>query len=212
MCGKKVEEKTVEVIEPDNKIVVIDKENLSFENSIYNLKNKEKSLSYNLVFQDSKENDLYTCKFKSLSDKGYFKDFNEKIIVSFKLHGHFSGKYDITINKEDKDTHSVTCQLIPRNSTSSYMKYTVEFKNKETGKTEILDVQYKNNLKKCFIYYGKQKENGQLICKLLTTNLMKNDFTIEIAPNVDQLFINVIIYIILRMFQTHIIMAMPIIV
>ena len=191
---------SVELIEPDNKVVVFDKENLSPEKSIYYIRNKG-TFKIKYILQDSEHNDLYTCKFKNSLESGYLKDSNEKKFLLFKFFNNKSGESVIAFYKDDKNTHSVTCKLTSRRSTTSYSKYTVEFENKETSKTEILDIHYNN--KESFIYYGKQKEDGQLICKLFPPNSLNIYYTIEIAPNVDQLFINVILCIIIRIILIH---------
>ncbi|OUM67347.1 hypothetical protein PIROE2DRAFT_5207 [Piromyces sp. E2] len=178
-------------------IVVIDEDNLSPQNTIYYLSQKGSSSS-KYFLKDSDENELYQCKFKSFYSEGYFKDFDDKIILTFRLKSHFSGNQDLTIKKGDYSysTKGIKCIFIPRNSTTNFWKYTVEFPNKITGKTEILDIHFDN--KKCFIYFGKQKENGELICKIQHS---KSTYKIEIGPNIDQTFMNIIIFMTIYLIQ-----------
>ncbi|KAG4084808.1 hypothetical protein H8356DRAFT_1742888 [Neocallimastix lanati (nom. inval.)] len=70
----------------------------------------------------------------------------------------------------------------------SNRKYIIEFRNLITGETDYLEMNSDKRLIVCGIFYGKEKEGGQLIAKITRDSKVKTRCTLDIAPGVDNIF------------------------
>jgi len=189
----------IKVSTPKNDIYVLDNKFISDKNAVYYMEGNRPVRS-KFYIKDNKGKELYVCQYQLFSD-GNFKDSKGNNILSFKIKDHlFSKQSELNIKYGENDQN--ICCMLTRRIAFGYFKFYVEFYNKATERNEILDVQIKFNFKNCNIYYGKQKENGQLICSFSSPIKLKYNFKIEIAPNVDHLFINALVFNLVQLIRT----------
>ncbi|ORX84276.1 hypothetical protein BCR32DRAFT_326007 [Anaeromyces robustus] len=185
---------------PHNEICVLDPKYVLKNDSIYYFK-KKKSLSSKMMLEDADHKEIYKCTYNNYSAQGFLKDPNEDVsLFKFKNILHFMKPNELIISsiKNDKETKELTCNVKIKSSLKEF-KYQIEFFNKASKKNEILDVYCSSDYKECGIYYGKRRENGILICRFDSSKFFTGiDFKIEIGPNIDTMFIIIIVNYIFR--------------
>eukprot|EP00833_Pecoramyces_ruminatium_P013321 jgi/Orpsp1_1/1187353/evm.model.d7180000057086.1 len=166
------------VVPPEIDIIAFDKKFISQQSSIYFLKegkiitNDEKIEMFNcndeinkVIVYNNNHLPLFNVQCNALSypiEKLtiYESNMNEKVIASLKIKRTFMKK-----------------------------KYVIEYFNKTNNKNEILNMECDGSYTSCEIYYGKKKEGGSMICKIVKLKTpSEKDFSIELAPKVDYLF------------------------
>jgi uncharacterized membrane protein YgcG len=83
------------------------------------------------------------------------------------------------------DKSILVSQIKCRNSKSNYK---ISVKNLIRGEEEYLQMNSDRKLVVCGIFYGKEKEGAPLIAKIIRDNHTRTKCTLEIAPNVDIIF------------------------
>ncbi|ORX47375.1 hypothetical protein BCR36DRAFT_371858 [Piromyces finnis] len=135
--------------------------------------------------EDANNNELYKHKYNSITGNSALLDpETDEKVFEFKSVGHLTKPSEIVITsmKDDKEIEKIT----------------------STEKNEIIEVKTVPLYKECFIYYGRKKENGILICKFSSSKfLFSFDFKIDIIPGVDTLFILLIIIQVFRSNQAR---------
>ena len=63
-------------------------------------------------------------------------------------------------------------------------KYVINLFNLQTKQMDYIEMKHNVSVGECFVFHGKQKLGGEIICKIKKSLMMKS-FIIEIAPNVD---------------------------
>jgi len=173
------------VISPDKEIVIVDEDYISKEPTtiIFNIK---ENFSYEFEILDSNGKECYRTKAKSLSDTRFVYDLKDKPLVSI--------KEGFTTDKifSEKKTKKEIAKIKPKNSTKAH-KYEIEYSNKATRKDEILNMNCSNSFTAIGIFNGREKEGATMVCRIRRTSeekflSSKYQYTMEIAPNVDTLF------------------------
>jgi len=156
----------------------------------------------NLLLIDNPETNDCDFKFVGVDGIDYFKcnkgdafrvvhDNNNTPLFNFR-EKLFSSKTKIYKGKDDKD---ILATITPKNSTVA-IKFSVEFFNQATEKTEILDMNCDGFYGSCGIFQGKEKEGSPMVAKIVeimdaNSFLLETEsrYSIEMAANVDNALI-----------------------
>jgi len=187
------------VVSPDNKIVLIDEKKYISEKPTtftFNYNNVATIKQYEILDRNGKE--PFIIK-KNSSHLYNIYDLNDKCLLKFK-EGFTDGK--LLIEKGENEEEKLV-NIKSRNIISH--EYRAEFLNKFTGKDEILNIHYSTSFTTIGVFYGNEEEGAPLICRMHLTEKGKTRFlykgcqyTIEIAPNVDILYLIAVSLFILR--------------
>jgi len=184
------------IISPDNEINIIDEEYVSKVPTIYSINLKEDTT---FIISDSNGKICYKFTYKSISDTITICDAKDKPLITIK-----KGLSSVKILAEEGKKEFAKLKF--KNSTKGH-KFLMEYINKATEKEEVLNLNCSSNYRTSGVFYGREKENAPMIsriCRLSNDiNLNKKfNYTIEIAPNVDNLIIIALsVYISMKRYQ-----------
>jgi len=188
-------EKTV--TSPSNEIIIIDRDYISKEPTYYTVNVRESSSTYEFEILDKDGKECYKCISKAISDTKLVCDSKNQPLILIK-----EGATSIKLLSEKNDIKEIA-KIKFKNSTKAH-KYALEYFNIATQKEEVLNLNCSNTYRTNGVFYGREKEGAPMICRICKTpkesiKNLKNQFTIEIAPNVDSLIMIVFaLYISLR--------------
>jgi len=130
---------------------------------------------------DSNKKECYKCNFNTEGDIIIFYNLNDNPLILLK---ECSGCVKILSEKEDKKE----LIIIKNKITMSHHKYSIDYLNKATNKKELLNMKGSNTFRTSGIFYGSEKEGAPMICRICKIEKKPEyQFTVEIAPNVDNL-------------------------
>jgi len=183
------------VVSPKNDIYVIDPKNINKKITTYYL-NKHGFFKIKYYIQNSYNETIFKSTYSTSCNYGKLKNpKNDEVLYIFNNITHFLRPNELIISsfKNGRETVNDICK-VRDNSIFTSLNYEIIFFNKATEKKELLQIEYSK--KYCRIYHG-----GVMICKFNFSYSFTEDSKIEIAPNVDTLFILIIVIDIYRLVQ-----------
>ena len=158
--------------------------------------------SMSLLLIDNPETKDCECKFVGVDGVEYFKckkgdssrvvyDANNQPLFNFR-EKLFSSKTKVYKGKDDSE---IMATISPKNSTVA-IKFSVEFTNQATERSEVLDINCDGFYGSCGIFQGKEKEGSPMVAKIVEImdansflTETESRYSIEMAPNVDNALI-----------------------
>jgi len=207
--------KSNELTPPKDKIVVIGEDYISNEPTSYTVKYKNNYLAIEVFDSNGKK----CFKTKSKMCGIGISDMNDEDILYFNENSIPSVK--LISKKEDEKE---IARFSSKNTTTQHHKYKVEFTNKTNEICQIINVHCSSTYRSVGVFNGNEKEGAPMICRMIDNSKSNqiscdriyeaytSEYTIEIAPNVDNLLmIALMIYIMkvkmynVRMFHTAVV-------
>jgi len=199
-----------ELTPPKNKIVAVSEDYTSMEPTTYTVKYKDNLLSIEVFDSNGKQ----CFKTKNIVTGIGIYDMNDEQIL--KLNENLFPSAKLISKKEDKKE---IAKFETKNTTTTHHKFKVEFSNKAGEVSEFLNIHCTSSYRGIGVFSGDEKEGAPMICRMINSSKTHNtnyynsygvytsNYTVEIAPNVDNLFmIAVMIYIMeRRIYEVHVI-------
>ncbi|ORX84280.1 hypothetical protein BCR32DRAFT_326008 [Anaeromyces robustus] len=180
------------VTSPNEELCIIDSKYVNEKESLYYLKFDYIPRTEYLL-QDSNHNDIFKITYSGLCTYDtIFKDIKSgQELYKCERKEHLTKSNEFKIKDIEKDETIFEAKISKKNSLTHY-KYLVTFTNKVTGKDESLEFVFSFSGQECKVYYGEKKKEGKLICQ--SSNISKTAYEnkIEIASNVDTMFMLII--------------------
>ncbi|ORX75956.1 hypothetical protein BCR32DRAFT_329585 [Anaeromyces robustus] len=173
-----------EISKPPNEITVIDSAYV-FQGKVDFTMEYQSNTRPSIAFKNSNGTTVYTAN-ASLS-KTTLYDFRKNPVLNVRKDESENYKFYTGNN-----TDNLIGETRPKKSWHA-KKYTISCKNTTTNSDLTLDMNAENNYRSCGIFVGKEKNNAPMICKILKSKTETSDndnlqFSIEISPDVDYLF------------------------
>ncbi|ORX86184.1 hypothetical protein BCR32DRAFT_325072 [Anaeromyces robustus] len=168
------------IFPPDHEISVFDKKFISQQYNTYTIKEGQHVI-------DNKGAALFDCIYED--NKVTVNDNSGKTIFNVRYNEIVYPIEKLTIYPENTDSKSLITFNLKRTFLSK--KYIIDFFNQATQMNETIEMNCHSSFSNFDIYAGRKKDNSPLICKITkikTQVLTGEDFIIEMAPNVDTLF------------------------
>ncbi|OUM57015.1 hypothetical protein PIROE2DRAFT_18134 [Piromyces sp. E2] len=164
---------------PDHKISVFDDKYLSKQNTKFILEE-----GINIIDENGFK--IYSCTNELNKVEVY--DNTEKTVLFNVRYNEMKYPIDKLTIYSGKTETNVAATIAMKYSFLS-KKYFIEYVNKETNKTEMLEIKNDLSFTTVDIYAGKKKEGAPKIGTIIKQKGNRDkDFSIEVAANVDQLF------------------------
>lgn len=189
--------KSNELTPPKDKIVVIGEDYISNEPTSYTVKYKNNHLAIEVFDSNGKKcfktkRKMFGIGISDMNDEDILY-FNDNTLPSVKL---------ISKKEDEKEI----ARFSGKNTTTQHHKYKVEFTNKTNEICQIINVHCSSTYRSVGVFNGNEKEGAPMICRMINNSkstsfdrvyeAYTSEYTIEIAPNVDNLLmIALMIYI-----------------
>jgi len=185
------------VVSPNNKIVNFGDEYISKEPTTFTFHVMDSFYKYEIL--DSNGNECFKAKHSRMTNYITLYDLNKKPLATIK--NGFNCQKIFSDTEYDKE---MACFKF-RNTSTQLHKFNVEYFNKATKRSEILKINCSRSYRTIGVFDGKESEGAPMICRMDTKSLeyfspYKNfRYNIEIAPNVDVLYMISLFIFILRL-------------
>ncbi|ORX86183.1 hypothetical protein BCR32DRAFT_325071 [Anaeromyces robustus] len=175
----------------NNEICVLNNRYISNTKTIFYLNCLINARNQQYIITDENKNNLFLCNIYN-SKKCKLFDINNAELLQFHIKTTLDG-LRLYVDNCNMYEDNLKIKFLQRKSMKA-IKYTIEYFNQYTGREEILDVNCTSNYFNIGIYYGKRKEGGSLICSINRPQVLSKNLIIEIAPDVDIMFMITIIF------------------
>jgi len=190
---------TEEIGLPDHQIVVIGDEYRTTSHTVFFMRKAfSKYSAHSVVVCNSENKEIASYKKRSADDVFLYDNdnnviLNAKISLSFKkLIKNFFDHFVISSGRGNNGQYGIIDAECIKINMKKYITYTARFKNLVTGKDETIEIRNeasKLNKFKYYVYCNPGQENETMICKIKRNlNKINFEYTIEIAPGVDYMY------------------------
>ncbi|ORX83725.1 hypothetical protein BCR32DRAFT_277808 [Anaeromyces robustus] len=196
--NKKYEQLIEDVSSPTDEISFISKSCISskFTEFYINSVDKFSFIKSKYVIKDSQDNDIYVFEINNFTKNGYIMNLNngDTYNIEFKRSNGHGNDIIISNSKIFNDKKGIT---INQTTSLDKLRYSIKYFNQITRKIDNLKITCDFSHELCCIYFSNPFNNDILISKIKRPKLLKFNFILEIAPNVDYMLIYIIaIYLI----------------
>ncbi|KAG4085407.1 hypothetical protein H8356DRAFT_1740638 [Neocallimastix lanati (nom. inval.)] len=169
---------------PENDIIVFGPEYLTTRHTHFSLRQGfSKYTSHTLLIYDNENNEVFNCKIKNNYTIVLYNKHKNALMTSFVDPSNYYKSIYILKGKKKKG-HIIATLKSKSGIFDSTKIYNVNFLNQNTGTQEELIIKV-SNYKYFEIFCNEEGENETKICKITSK---RNEYTIEVAPRVDYLF------------------------